>query len=49
MVVPLRGGGTPEPGMALTRRAEDGTSEARLGFLVKVAFVFGLGAAAGWA
>ena len=44
----VRGGGTPELGMPLTRRADDGTSEARLGFLARGAFVFvaGLGAAA---
>jgi hypothetical protein len=39
----VRGGGTPE-GMLLTRLAEDGTREARLGFLVSVAFALGFGA-----
>jgi hypothetical protein len=41
----VRGGGTPELGMPLARRAEDGTREARLGFLVRGALGLGLGAA----
>jgi hypothetical protein len=42
----VRGGGTPELGMLLVRRAADGTSEARLGFLLRVALGFGFGAEA---
>lgn len=42
----MRGGGTPELGMWLVRRAADGTSEARLGFLLRVALGFGFGAEA---
>lgn len=42
----VRGGGTPE-GMPLTRLAEDGTREARLGFLARAAFGAGFGAGAG--
>lgn len=42
----MRGGGTPELGMLLVRRAADGTSEARLGFLLRVALGFGFGAEA---
>lgn len=38
-----RGGGTPD-GMLLTRLAEDGTREARLGFLVRAALAVGRGA-----
>lgn len=44
VAVPLRGGSKPELGMPLARRAADGTREARLGLLVKGAFVFGLAA-----
>lgn len=40
----MRGGGAPELGMLLVRRAADGTSEARLGFLLRVALGFGFGA-----
>lgn len=40
----MRGGGAAELVMALTRRAEEGTREARLGFLLKVALGFGLAA-----
>ena len=42
----VRGGGGPELGILLTRRAADGTSEARLGLLLRVALGFGLGAGA---
>ena len=42
----MRSGGTPELGMLLVRRAADGTSEARLGFLLRVALGFGFGAGA---
>ena len=44
----VRGGGSPALGMPLTRRAADGTREARLGFFVRGAFgvELGLGAAA---
>lgn len=42
----MRGGGTPALGMLLVRRAADGTSEARLGFLLRVTLGFGFGAEA---
>lgn len=46
VLVGLRGGGRPALGMPLTRRAADGTREARLGFLARLGLVFGLGGAA---